>query len=444
MGKDEIINIFKSKGIIGPSGRRKSCWKKYWDDECKTIFNEYSLRYRSVEEAWFCLIHNIEPQLCAICGGLSRFTGCVRKKNNYFGYNTVCGSCSANDVDAKKIRHKNTVSQKTPEEKRSIEMKRRKTMEKRYGDSMLNLFGSESHKNRMIELYGAPYYSNKQKYKETMMERYGVDHNFKLPDHVEKSIKTKREKYGNASNYEKTKKTNLERYGKEHIGQVKSAQIKSTMKKRQTILDIEKKYNCTQDIKLRNIYGNSWKLLGLEKIKIGPYVFISNEDIPLIEQYIDEGSHTNKYTSIKEKELVDFIKSIYDGVILENITNIVISKNRFYELDIYLPDLNLAFDFNGIYWHSSKFKDPYYHQRKMLKCYDAGVQLIHIYENYWDKEKDIIKNQIIDVIKDKNNGIKYGWIPSDKLNEYYLTLPNIIEGIDNKYIIYDEGKFIKK
>ena len=27
------------------------------------------------------------------------------------------------------------------------------------------------------------------------------------------------------------------------------------------------------------------------------------------------------------------------------------------ELDFYIPDLNLAFEYNGIYWHSTKFKD---------------------------------------------------------------------------------------
>lgn len=436
MNKQKIIEFFKYKGIIGPSGKRKFCWRDYWDNESEQIFKDYSIKYRSEEEAWFCLIHNIEPYHCQICNDLATFNG--RTKSKYPGYNTVCEKCSANQVLEKRNNFQKTIKSKTKQDWEDKEKKRRKTMEQKYGDPMLNLFGSESHKQRMIELYGDEHYNNHDKYIATMNERYGVNHNFQLPNHLQKSIETKIKKYGNASNYEKTKQTNKIRYGKEHIGQVKSAQIKSSMKKAQTILKLEKEYNCVQDKKLRKKYGIGWKSLGLEKIKIGNYVFISNDDIPLIELYKKE--RKNLYTSIKEKELLTYIKSIYNGKVLENDINTVRTghKNRFFELDIYLPELRIAFDFNGMYWHSDKYKDKYYHQRKLLKCYDAGVQLIHIYEYDWDNNEDI-KLRISEVLSNVNNGIKYGWIPLNHINEYELSEPKLIDY--ETFNVYNEGEF---
>jgi hypothetical protein len=67
--------------------------------------------------------------------------------------------------------------------------------------------------------------------------------------------------------------------------------------------------------------------------------------------------HLSGY-SFLEKELVDFIKSIYNGEIITNNRKILKGK----ELDIVLPELNLAIEFNGIYWHS--LKDKNYHLNK--------------------------------------------------------------------------------
>ena len=63
------------------------------------------------------------------------------------------------------------------------------------------------------------------------------------------------------------------------------------------------------------------------------------------------------------------------------------------ELDFYLPDFNLAIEFNGIYWHSeSKRIDKNYHLDKTLKCQSKGIQLIHIFENEWINKQEIVKS----------------------------------------------------
>lgn len=55
------------------------------------------------------------------------------------------------------------------------------------------------------------------------------------------------------------------------------------------------------------------------------------------------------------------------------------------ELDLYLPDLNIAFEFNGYQFHCSSLsewaKPKTYHQRKTDECLSKGVKLYHIWED---------------------------------------------------------------
>lgn len=64
-----------------------------------------------------------------------------------------------------------------------------------------------------------------------------------------------------------------------------------------------------------------------------------------------------------------------------------------FKLDATWPDKNLAFEFNGLYWHSSAPMpggkasiDKFYHQTKMLAAKDAGIRLIMIWEDRAEDE----------------------------------------------------------
>jgi hypothetical protein len=99
--------------------------------------------------------------------------------------------------------------------------------------------------------------------------------------------------------------------------------------------------------------------------------------------------------SLLEKELVDFIKSVENGVILENSRNFIAPL----ELDIVIPDKNLAFEFDGIYWHSELAgKDPQYHVKKTKLCRENGIRLVHIFENEWTTKQDIVKSRISNML----------------------------------------------
>jgi hypothetical protein len=97
-------------------------------------------------------------------------------------------------------------------------------------------------------------------------------------------------------------------------------------------------------------------------------------------------------SSIKEKELLEYIKSIYFGKVVSGYRDGL-------EIDIYLPDLKLGLEFNGLYYHSSKFKEKNYHLNKTNYFKEKGIRIIHIWEDDWILRKNIIKSQINNILK---------------------------------------------
>lgn len=125
-----------------------------------------------------------------------------------------------------------------------------------------------------------------------------------------------------------------------------------------------------------------------------------------------------------EKELLSYIKSIYEDTIIENARNIISPK----ELDIYLPNRNLAFEFNGLYWHSELYKAADYHIAKTKACLQKGIQLIQIYEDDWLYKQDIVKSRIRGLLS-LNDRI---FARKCKIREVDLTEANIF--LDNNHI----------
>lgn len=434
-----LQKLFREKGILNSKNGRKFCYKKLLesDKELLDIWNIFLKNYRTEEEAWFSLSHLSEPPKCPICGKLCKFTGITKYGGN--GYNTTCGDCSANAVQNKLEKFSKTIKKRTSTKRKEIFEKRKNTCLKIYGDENYSLFGSQSFKDNLYQKYGDEHYSNKEKACKTCIEKYGVDTVFRLKGFKEESLEKKKEKYGNASNYKKTKKTNIEKYGVEHVGQSKEIQEKMSLTKENKSKLFEEQNDCTCIKTLFKKFGSGWKQAKIidSYITYNGRKYVSNKDIYKIENYWNSGRcHTNNYVSKKEKELYEYIKSIYSGTIIENDTSSVPNLNhRYFELDIFLPHLNIAFDFDGNYYHSSKFKDENYHQRKTLCCYKVNIKLAHILEYDWDNSKEIVKDKIKRLIF-KKESFNDGFFPSfDK--DIKLSKPR--KHIIGEYVYYDTG-----
>lgn len=100
-------------------------------------------------------------------------------------------------------------------------------------------------------------------------------------------------------------------------------------------------------------------------------------------------------TSKAEKEICDYIKTIYNDIIIENDRSTIMNRltKKYLELDIYLPKLRKAIEYNGTYWHDnrySKIKD----EMKVIQCKEMGIDLLVINEKDWDKNWNYINSFI--------------------------------------------------
>lgn len=114
----------------------------------------------------------------------------------------------------------------------------------------------------------------------------------------------------------------------------------------------------------------------------------------------EPNSYDRKIKKISKEEttLYEFISSIYDGPILQSNRSVLNGK----ELDLYLPEKNLAIEYNGLYSHYYRphetteglIKDKKYHLNKTLKCEEKGIQLLQIFSDEWLLKEKIIKSLI--------------------------------------------------
>lgn len=325
--------------------------------------------------------------------------------------------------------------------------KRINTTRERYGVD--NVAQSDIIKNKMKETcrerYGTDYAittdSVRDKIKTTMMEHYGVEHPIQNENIKEKAIHTILEKYGaenvmhNREVQDKQKSTMLERYGVEYPIQNKEVMqgiiqtvlekygvnnvMKNDIVKEKTMStnmdkygvkwpvtsqDVQDKSNETRKNKLLLKYKNNDSSILNYNINTKTLLFKCEQCGETTE--INKSlynyrfkSNTNpcincnpidKRYSFAEKSVVEFIKEIYSGQVVENERTILNGK----KLDIYIPDRKLAIEYDGLFWHNELNKPDNYHVNKTNVCENNGIQLIHIFEDEWIYKQDIVKSRL--------------------------------------------------
>ena len=386
--KTKIIEFFKTK-LNSPSILTKAI--KTAPKEFIDYLNMYLKEHKEWEKISYIIsgwCKGFEPKLCKTC----------KKQMTY-----------------SKSKHHDYCSNKCVQLDINIRKKIENTCLKKYGEKCPTL-------NKDI--------LKKREYHN--LEKYGIKHTLQLKDVQLKKIKTNNEKYGGNSPIcsdiikEKIKQTCLQKYGVMYTGQSKIKQLK-------TQITFNEKYNghpCkTKEIKEKIHKIKCKKSFYLLKEKLKNYVipmFSENEyqggyNVTTFEykwkcvkcgnifkQAITLNSHLGKnyvfiprclncypylsgYSNL-EKELIDFCKEYYPNLIINDRELI-----KPYELDIVIPELKLAIEFNGIYWHSDKFKCNDYHLNKTIECEKIGYRLIHIFEHEWLNKQEIIKSKLLSI-----------------------------------------------
>ena len=299
----------------------------------------------------------------------------------------------------------------------------------------------------------------REKIRKTMVERYGAECSLQNDAIREKAKQTNLAKYGSEYGFgskiiqDKIRQTNLKKYGVENAFQrqnikdrihqrnidehgVTANALRPEVIQKKHVTMVEK-YGVDNpslnpelhEKSVRNYLNNSydrlserWKdyvvpmfskeeysgIAGKSRGKIYKWKCVKCGNV--FEQHVHETGNIFLYMprcwhcypnmnkqgqSYKEKEVLDFVKSIYDGEIIPNAHGIIGRK----ELDIYLPEKHLAIEFDGFYWHSEqKGKDESYHLNKTNACADKGIRLIHIFEDEWKEKKEIVEDRIRSIL----------------------------------------------
>lgn len=299
------------------------------------------------------------------CGNVTRFISFSR------GYLEYCSITCSSNSDKTREKYKRTCLEKYGVDNVSnsdlIKNKKEKTFYARYGKS--TYLQTQESKNKIISKLGVdnPFKSDKiqNKIRESNLRKYGTEFILQIPEIREKS-----------------KKTNLEKYGSDHFS----------------------KTSIWKD-KMRSLNNN----LFIESLDLpSNYSFISKNNQSNILKHHDCGNEfeiqtqlmrlrrknkseicriCNKIEYKLQNDVLNYINSIYDGTIEKY-------RDSKYEIDIYLPELKLGFEFNGLYWHSELFKNSDYHINKRLYFMDREIRIINIWEDDWKFKNDIVKSII--------------------------------------------------
>lgn len=100
----------------------------------------------------------------------------------------------------------------------------------------------------------------------------------------------------------------------------------------------------------------------------------------------------DRFISKAEKEIAEYIKSVYKGIVVENDRTQIINPQtgKYLELDIWLPEINKAIEYNGEYWHSNERKKELDLVKK-LHCEKTNIELLTIMDSEWQKNKNFNK-----------------------------------------------------
>jgi transposase-like protein len=354
----------------------------------------------------------------------------------------------------------------------------------------------EKIKKTKLERYGDSSYVNVDKAKKTCLEKYGVDNASKTKEVKDKIQKTMDEKYGghffttdefkkktketlgvdNVSQLDETKQkvksTVNDRYGVDNVFQ--SAEVKDVIK--QSNLERYGVEYPSQSTEIKSKMDSAYKKTFYNKLNTIHKLNLKVQPLFSLDEYINtDRRHNYKFKCLKcdsefsdhidgghlprciecyplnkgsvcEHEIVDFLKSILgDDRVSTNRRDIIDGK----ELDIVIEDLKLAIEYDSFYYHSFSHVGKDYHIDKTIACEEKDYRLIHIFEDEWINNQNVVKSKLKSIIGNDTEKAVYARkcevkeIDS-KLKRTFLE-SNHIQGSDKSKIklgLYHEDELI--
>lgn len=321
---------------------------------------------------------------CDCCGKIKEKR--IYSENRKLKVDFTCRECKYEKTSLQRYGTKNPTS-------KSIE-KRNKTMIERYGTISTAQF---------IDYSKIDYATRNEKSRKTNIEKYGVDNVAKNEDVKNKIKQTNLKKYGGiapACNEEiknKQRNTIIKKYGSFDNMPGPKASHEKFIKYRNTL---------SEEIGLEWIDQNEFR--GKYDGKPIYYTFKCNNCGAIFKDDFHSGlpicrncNPTLNGSSKQEEDIYKFITSVYTGTVIRHDRSILNGK----ELDFYFPDLKVAIEYNGTYWHGyrkdttmslSDFKKKI--EEKRLICESKDIRLITIDEADYVDRPDVYNRFIQDTI----------------------------------------------
>jgi hypothetical protein len=246
--------------------------------------------------------------------------------------------------------------------------------------------------------YGKEWYTQTEEYKDkvkaTSQINYGTEHFLSNPDVIEKR-----------------KSTCLGRYGADNVSKLPEVQnkIQATLQDaygvsniRQTHIADLAAWQSFQADPRRYIQSNFDQSPTL--LELSSHFGVCLTSIYNCVNLANNSDIIARCNSKMEDEIIRFVYTISPNIYIEKHNRSIITP---YELDIYIPELKIAFECNPTTTHNSSICDPWggdpksssYHQLKSKMCEAAGVRLIHIFGYEWNHKQEIMKSIISNLLQ---------------------------------------------
>jgi hypothetical protein len=302
----------------------------------------------------------------------------------------------------------------------------KKTLKEKYGVDTVNAIPGVNKKrcDTMLQKHGVQYASQST----TVKEKAAITRSKRTIEQkqksYQKSVKTYMEKYGVAhhmmleSQQSKVHNTNINRYfakvplqnaeiaKKSSVKQQNKSVEEKNLTLKKTKDSIYEKYNVTAasrigiPLEVLEVLDNESKfsnfIQGKTRKEVSSELNIANHTVYLYaKKYNIQSLFKTDTSSEPEREINEFINSL--GISTET-GNRTLLKGK--EIDIFIPQLNVAIEHCGLYFHSEKSanKSKQYHYNKYKECNYQGITLITIFGDEWQNQQQKVKHRLTHIL----------------------------------------------
>lgn len=390
---------------------------------------------------------------------------CLKQDKKRIVYCKVCGKELTDIQVSNKGKYCSIECYSRDEE---VKQKRKQTCLQKYGttSSLLNESVIEKTKKTNLQRYGVQNSLSsefvKQKRKHTNLERYGVQNVFQSQQIINKAKQSVFNTYGvqNVMQLKTMREYALKMRLQAHNQRDVTQKIQNSRRKTIYQRYVDKFSEFVYPLFTESEYMDRNKVYRWKCKRCGNQfeskIYTTNFDEQLcdVPRCLKCFPYIHGFSRI-QKQVFQYIRSIYNGKIVQNTREVITP----FEIDIYLPELKFAIQFDGLFYHSSYYHgDQFVLLNKNRMCKEKGVRLFHILQDEWREQKEQIKQQLQQIIVTGKLQVKNDshilsamrYSQQDIVEyEYQLTQPNkwyiknqkrVVE--QSEIYIYDCGNFI--